>query len=399
MIPKFSSLLFTIASTYSLFAPGIYASPAKHDVVHPGASCAKFILPVTATAQNAAVNAPTVNSNIDAINWVWEFSTWSHNATARITGQPTVSGTYGIGAQLCIPTSGTKKEILQIATHGLGFDKRYWDAEVQPDQYSYVRAALKAGYSILTYDRLGTGASDKADAYTVVQAPLQLELLAAISKLARSGELAQAAQPNFSSGTTLPTFTKVVQVGHSYGSMIQTGLLSKYPSLVDGAIQTGWIFGPHTITNAQPVFGWQFARENDPKKFGDRPSGYIVVGTKSSMQQLFLSKQRLDPKLLDYAYDIRAPGTVGEGQPSISAIGKPALNYTGPLQYFLGEYDFLCTGDCNGQFNETIQRGLYPKASALEFHIQPETAHGTTLHKNATAGYQVMFDFLARNGL
>ena len=50
-----------------------------------------------------------------------------------------------------------------------GFD-RYWDIEIDPEDYSYVGSALRHGYSILTYDRLGTGNSTKADAYEVLQA-------------------------------------------------------------------------------------------------------------------------------------------------------------------------------------------------------------------------------------
>lgn len=34
---------------------------------------------------------------------------------------------------------------------------RYWDVEIHSEEYSYVDSALRHGYSILTYDRLGTG--------------------------------------------------------------------------------------------------------------------------------------------------------------------------------------------------------------------------------------------------
>ena len=44
--------------------------------------------------------------------------------------------------------------------------KRYWDIDVNPEEYSYLDAAITEGYSILTYDRLGTGQSDiPEDAY------------------------------------------------------------------------------------------------------------------------------------------------------------------------------------------------------------------------------------------
>jgi hypothetical protein len=67
----------------------------------------------------------------------------------------------------------------------------------------------------------------------------------------------------------------------------------------------------------------------------------------------------------------------------------------------LGEYDFpVCDGDCKGITNSTRAKAtFFPKASAVDVYIQPGTGHGFTLHKNATAGYQVMFDFFGRNGL
>lgn len=209
---------------------------------------------------------------------------------------------------------------------------RYWDVEIEPDTYSYVRAAVKAGYSILTYDRLGTGLSDKPDAYDIVQAPLQVDILRRLTILARNGELVKAAKPHLPRGATTPKFSKFVHVGHSFGSTITNALQAKYPELTDGAIQTGWLVNAHLGAFGQAAFGFEYARENSPKKFGDRGSGYIVPGTKSSFQQLFLAKSSLDPKMLDYGNSIKQPATVGEGTPSGVIIGLPATKFTGPLQ-------------------------------------------------------------------
>lgn len=60
----------------------------------------------------------------------------------------------------------------------------------------------------------------------------------------------------------------------------------------------------------------------------------------------------------------------------------------------------ICDGDCYGTYDlDYVKNSTFPKASALEVYIQPGTGHGLTLHQNATAGYQVMFDFLDKNGL
>ena len=43
----------------------------------------------------------------------------------RIEKNITFSKTFNIYAELCVPPNGQKKEMLQIATHGGGFDHRY----------------------------------------------------------------------------------------------------------------------------------------------------------------------------------------------------------------------------------------------------------------------------------
>jgi pimeloyl-ACP methyl ester carboxylesterase len=214
----------------------------------------------------------------------------------------------------------------------LPFLIRYWDPELEPDTYSYVRAAVKAGYSILTYDRLGTGLSDKPDAYDIIQAPLQVEILKELTISARSGELASNSKKYFTGGVVPPTFTMFVHVGHSFGSALTNYLLVKYPELSDGAIQTGWLPNEHFGAFGLAAFGYHFAPENDPKRFGKLGSGFIITGTKNSFQQLFLARDLLDPKILDYGFSIRQPGTIGEGAPTGSIIGIPATNFTGPNQ-------------------------------------------------------------------
>lgn len=86
-------------------------------------NCVQLQIPVTASANNTRYNSVKVESNIDLVDFVWDTSTWSH--ANRSTGVLPVHGTYSISAQLCIPANGKKSHVLQIATHGLGFDKRY----------------------------------------------------------------------------------------------------------------------------------------------------------------------------------------------------------------------------------------------------------------------------------
>ncbi|KAF2489058.1 hypothetical protein BU16DRAFT_553326 [Lophium mytilinum] len=279
----------------------------------------------------------------------------------------TISGTYDTSAKLCIPPHGCKKTNLQVGTHGLVFDKRYWDATIDPSEYSYVEAAVTAGYSILTYDRLGTGLSEKPDAYMVVQAPLELDILRGLTEMARSGELLQHAK-------------SANQSAHSTTNLGDTSVAS---------------------------WGLTYARESDPALFGDRRSGYMVEGTVSALQFGFFSSQTnttsgiggFDPKVLDPAFSIRQTITTSEVVSGSALNLGPSPNYKGPVQFMLAQYDHLvCDDDCNGAYNATLVNGIFPKAKDVDFFIQNGTGHALTLHRKANLGYKATFDWLNKNG-
>lgn len=215
---------------------------------------------------------------------------------------------------------------------------RYWDVEIKPEEYSYVDSALRHGYSILTYDRLGTGNSTKADAYEVLQAGVEIEVLRGLTELSRAGGLIQAstvvgATCNDTSALENYTPRKIAHVGHSYGSFMTSGLLSRYGNLSDGAILTGFLINEHLLNEVGPeAFGYEFAAESDPSRFADRPSGYIVAASESNIQQIFLKQGTFEPELLRYAELIKQPNAVAELISGNQAFGRPAADFEGPLQ-------------------------------------------------------------------
>jgi pimeloyl-ACP methyl ester carboxylesterase len=368
-------------------------------------SCKQFEIPVFASSESAIYEIPRVDSNIEAGAWAIYSSTWSTpTGIQSITKNTTTSGIFNIHAQLCVPnSSGTRKNTLQIATHGLAFDSRYWDSELNRENQSYVEAALRTGYSILTYDRLGVGQSDHPDAYNVVQAPLELEILRQLTLMARNGtlySLAGKARPADAAFSALKTPQKIVHVGHSFGSILTSALIAKYSSLTDGAIITGFLLNQYLGKAGFTTFVVDYAATSSPPF--NRPSGY-VVSQKRGVQNIFFGgnpKTAFTPEMLDYGNAIKQPITVGEIASSFQIIGLPAPSFKAPVQYVLAEFDFyVCGGDCKGLYSPQAMNQTYPNATDIEFALQPNTGHGLTLHNNATAGYQVTFDFLARNGL
>lgn len=119
-----------------------------------------------------------------------------------------VSGNYSIAAQYCTPDSGLVKG-LQILTHGVGFDRSYWDLPINNYNYSYVAQALERGYGTFAYDRLGIGQSSHGEPLNEIQSTLEVAALRALTTGLRD--------------LTLPgivdSYSKIFHVGHSFGSI------------------------------------------------------------------------------------------------------------------------------------------------------------------------------------
>lgn len=172
----------------------------------------------------------------------------------------------------------------------------------------------------------------------MVQAGVEIEIVRGLTELARAGKLVSTSRiVDTSSNNTDALFgytpNKVVHVGHSYGSFMTSGLLSRYGNLSDGAILTGFLINPHLVKEVTPAaHSYEFAPHSDPDRFADFPSGYIVQKTLSSLQQIFLKKGTFELDLLLYAGEIQQPNTVGELVSGSQAFGKPATEFKGPIQ-------------------------------------------------------------------
>lgn len=205
---------------------------------------------------------------------------------------------------------------------------RYFDVEVQPEEYSYVDAMISKGYSLLAYDRIGTGGSDKPDAYDIVQIPTDVEILAGLTKIARSGNLITSSKiistttyGDFETHSKIQNYqpTKIIHVGHAYGSFMMALMYQNpaYAHLVDGALMTGLYINTVMLANPLTVLNYNhaFAKEQDPFRFADWGSGYFVLDNKQTLQKLFFQKETLDPVLLDYTERIKQPESVGTVSP------------------------------------------------------------------------------------
>ncbi len=157
-------------------------------------NCTSFFVPITVTNVTTIIppfphpfpNGYAATSLANAIT--------QRDAPPASANLTTLTATFNISAEYCTPHKVTAKaSTLQILTHGLGFNKAYWDFRLpsHPNNatYSYINTALGAGYSTLSYDRLGCGLSTLANPYTEIQGPVELAVLATLTSKARAGSL------------------------------------------------------------------------------------------------------------------------------------------------------------------------------------------------------------------
>ncbi|KAH9868796.1 hypothetical protein J1614_007870 [Plenodomus biglobosus] len=420
--------------------------------------CSNFLIPVDISSRQGQFKQISTESNLDVGAFVTKLNEYQKNYTATLLeGYQTFSGSFQISAQYCCPDSGSSGTI-QVLTHGIGFDKTYWDLGYGNYAYSYVDTALKAGYSTLAIDRFGIGNSSHGDPLNDIQAQAEVEALHAVTLKLRRGEIDQIGC----------AYSKVVHVGHSFGSVQSYWLSALYPDSTDGVILTGYSgagsFLPYIVA------GWNLhsARLNQPLRFGnasnaivsklagqngldkdlatsiqkllvhagvhlssqevwdivtstevldlivgyntsvilyDYPSGYMASSDLTALQYAFLYPNMYEEGLAIQSEQTKQPVTTGE----LLTIGSAPKSspFTGPVLVITGEYDVpFCGGNCYAQAPGTnasnIPEGVaksFPSASKFEAYIQPGTGHGLTLQINATAGYEVIQNFLASNGL
>ncbi|KAF2823196.1 alpha/beta-hydrolase [Ophiobolus disseminans] len=434
------------------FSPLVLASFAA------ARQCSQFQVPVDISSRQGKFSEIPIETNLDVGAFATRFSEFQGNySDALFTDFQTLKGSYEISAQYCRPDSGSSGTI-QVLTHGIGFDKTYWDLSYQNYNYSYVNTALAAGYSTLAIDRFGIGNSTHGDPINEIQAQAEVEALNAVTTKLRNGGIPQV-------GTAYDT---VIHVGHSFGSVQSSWLSALYPNNTDGIVLTGYSgagqFLPYIIA------GWNLhsARLNQPLRFGNAsnagllklakqygmnidlvsglqkvlgaagvdlttqeigdivssteildlitgynetvfqynyPSGYLASSDLTALQYAFLYPDNYDLALAIMGEQTKQPVTVGE----ILTIGNAPMmsTFTGPVFVITGEHDIpFCGGNCYGQVpNSTaanIPAGVemaFPSASTFDAYIQPGTGHGLNFQYNATAGYQVIQDWLASNGL
>ncbi|RDW83518.1 hypothetical protein BP5796_05009 [Coleophoma crateriformis] len=351
-------------------------------------NCYDYEIPVITQTQAQIFGLPKFSDNFDVSGLFGNLI--KRTPFNPFAGTQNVTGNYTISATFCSPKTlnGHEKTVL-LATSGLGYDSRYWAPSMNPAAYSFVDYTLSRGYSIFVYDRLGTGKSTKSavSGYSDPQASTQLAILKSLTDDLKKGLYAgDIGQPS-----------KIVHIGHSYGSILTHTLVSTYPNISDGIVLTGQTTNVTDFPAFFEAARLDIANTVSPGKYQGLDSGYLVYADIIGNAAAFFHPGNYDKEILWYTQDIAQPSAIMEfitGQPK--DLGS--TEFTGPVMVVNGEFDGgNCAGDCNGVTESNKE--MFKLASAFEAVVQPGAGHAINFCFNATGAYSAIMDFVTKNGL
>ncbi|ORY18959.1 Alpha/Beta hydrolase protein [Clohesyomyces aquaticus] len=386
----FLFVIFTVFLRPGSAAPSVGTTNGKYP--HPSNGiCRDVTINEEVTWTKAIWGLPKPKDNFDIV--ALRISEGALDGAAEIhpfSKIETAMNTYSLTGTFCTPSSkkdGKEKTVL-LASHGGGYDRRYWASSYKPAEYNFVQHALDSGYSVLYYDRLGTGQSQMVSGYES-QASNQIELIAKIAKSVRSGKY-----------TADVKASKVVLVGHSLGSIYSSGAIAKYPDIAEGVVLTGAAIyndtDPARYTRALALIfqDAKLASTLDPPF--PRDSGYVGLGDIYAHATAFFH-QPFDVPTLEYAQSILQPASIVE-QATAGAVNFTAPLYKGSVLVTTGQWDMLaCGGNCAPRIQYGVQDKDWPAAKHLETYLHPGAGHGVNFAHNATGFYATIMSFLDRN--
>ena len=284
-------------------------------------TCVDFMVPMSFTAESFPLTFPEFQNHYQSVAFLTALA--GRDALPSPVGSPVnISLDLNVAAQFCSPKGVKSPKVVQVLTHGLGFDHTYWNFGGPDSEYNYIKSAAEAGYATLSYDRVGTGKSTFENPYTEGQLGVEVTVAATLTTLLREGKLSSIAKCH------IPTPKKVVHVGHSFGSLITGTLAGSVPDLSDGIVLTGYSTDPTAATGFAISTNFHLASEAIPDRFAGLSTGYLTWADELANQFAFFYYPNFDPAVLAAAEANKMPFALGEVLSPYN-LKQPAWN--GPL--------------------------------------------------------------------
>ena len=400
-----SATMLVTTAACTLAACAIRA-PAATSTISGRSTCLEHSLKVDVVSNNIKILLDQPVNQTVATETLVELLQANSVLFSKVDGGPnTIKNTFSIYGKLCFPADSIAAKAVktvQFLTHGDTLDSTYWD--IAPG-YSYIDAAVAAGYATFSYDRIGVGRSEHPDPLQVVQGPLQVEIAHALVGLLRKAQIGSY------------SFKNVIGVGHSAGSTVTQGVTTKYPQDFDAIILTGTSTSIAYVNLALASFDLTIANLDSSKNFAALPNGYLVQPNTQSIQFPYFRWPNFDPKsaspslLLSTSTADQCPvlaievankqtQTIGELL-TVGLIVAPSTDFKGPVDVVLGENDLVfCGGDCTQPQDQSalVVPAFYPAASSSQNYIVPGAGHSIFAHYSASKAFTQMITFLQTNG-
>jgi len=310
-----------------------------------------------------------------------------HDYLFPVTMTASESTTYRVFGRLCAAGSPDGRTI-QVLLHGGTYNHHYWDWPLEPDRYSYVEVATRAGFATLALDRLGYGHSDHPPSWTI-DYDSNAWVVHQVVRYLRAGAVG-------------PRFDRVILVGHSVGGFTTFTAAGRYPDDADGIIVSG---ASHVLNwpGIMPAAAAFHPVEQDPK-YGDgravpHGAGYLTTRPGRRCEALYHGPG-VDPAVC--ALDEELKDTIAFGEMATFGYAaqrrSPSDRIVAPTLVVLGDYDrLMCDRTCSDpQSSAARERDFYPNAASYDQYIEPESGHMNNLHRTAPEWYRVAVDWAGR---
>ncbi|MCJ1400308.1 hypothetical protein MMC11_003513 [Xylographa trunciseda] len=412
-------LLFAALSSFANCVEAAFYTPT-------GAVCYNYTIPLAINAEFLVYDSSEWATNNDLTQATIEFVSRIPNKPSPFTATPNNETTkYAIAATFCTPenTSAKHRNTIILASHGLGFDRSYWNIGYEPDKYNFAEFAISQGYSIFFYDRLGVGESERCSftpdilfVPSPITSGIHPQVFHNTDRLIRiSGWVNQVSNQN-AILTELATLIRagkytgsigtpqsIALIGHSFGSVISHGVAAFAPNTIDALILTGYNLNDTALNLPLVLQAWAPKIASTETVFTGQDAqldnGYISWPDVYANINTFFKAPNYDFAAAVYSEATKRPFGYLELLTASTVFSFPTPKFTGPVLLISGENDFIfCDGYCTDVIDDPSSE-IFSASKNFKAYIQPGTGHGMNFHKNATGYFGVVTGFLAENGL